>query len=151
MSLFVVLSSGWFTIFELYKYLSEIIIGQVLNPFKGYLNLFKDCQSFLNTKQPVWIIIYLETQLLLCWTGCICFRFSHHGHLLHSYIHIHIHTSHSFNHLLILIHGHLHSYSSHHTPHSAISYSPTWSSQFWFVSLVWILLFKYCSISILLQ
>ena len=87
MSLFVVLSSGWFTIFELYKYLSEIIIGQVLNPFKGYLNLFKDCQSFLNTKQPVWIIIYLETQLLLCWTGCICFRFSHHGHLLHSYIH----------------------------------------------------------------
>ena len=64
------------------------------------------------------------------------------------HIHIHIHTSHSFNHLLILIHGHLHSYSSHHTPHSAISYSPTWSSQFWFVSLVWILLFKYCSISI---
>ena len=114
--------------------------------FKGYLNLFKDCQSFLNTKQPVWIIIYLETQLLLCWTGCICFRFSHHV-ISYIHIHIHIHTSHSFNHLLILIHGHL---PSHHTPHSVISYSPTWSSQFWFVSLVWILLFKYCSISIVI-
>ena len=145
MSLFVVLSSGWFTIFELYKYLSEIIIGQVLNPFKGYLNLFKDCQSFLNTKQPVWIIIYLETQLLLCWTGCICFRFSHHGHLLHSYIHSYSY-SYSYSYVSFIqssshtLHGHLHSYSSHHTPHSDISYSPTWSSQFWFVSLVWILL-----------
>ena len=34
----------------LYKYLSEIIIGQVLNPFKGYLNLFKDLSKLFEYK-----------------------------------------------------------------------------------------------------
>ena len=107
MSLFVVLSSGWFTIFELYKYLSEIIIGQVLNPFKGYLNLFKDLSKLFEYKTTsfessyIWKHNYCFAELVVFVLGFHITVISYIPTYIHIHIHIHIHTSHSFNHLLI--------------------------------------------------
>ena len=113
-----------------------------MNSFKGYWIALKDiwifsrtCQSFLDTKQPVWIII-LEIQLLLLlnWFVCICFRFSHshlnlshHGHLL-------TYNYHTQSSLCIHSFSRLHSYSSYgHLTHTIVL---IWSGQFWSVSLV---------------
>ena len=139
----------------LYKYLSEIIIGQVLNPFKGYLNLFKDLSKLFEYKTTslessyIWKPNYCFAELVVFVLGFHITVISYIPTYIH--IHIHIHTSHSFNHLLILIHGHLHSYSSHHTPHSVISYLLANMKQpilicFIGVNIIVTAMFKYCSI-----
>ena len=134
-----------------------------MNPFKGYWIVLKDiwifsrtCQSFLDTKQPVWIIILL---LLLNWFVCICFRFSHshltlshHGHLL-TYNYTHTHTRSSLCiHTHFISFGRLHSYSIR-SPHSRSPIVLIWSGQFWFVLLVCDIdivthyaMLRYCSI-----
>ena len=112
----------------LYKYLSEIIIGQVLNPFKGYLNLFKDLSKLFEYKTTsfessyIWKHNYCFAELVVFVLGFHITVISYIPTYIH--IHIHIHTSHSFNHLLILIH---YTVTCIHTPHTTllIRTSPT--------------------------
>ena len=71
-----------------------------MNPFKGYWIVLKDiwifsrtCQSFLDTKQPCLLACpnhriykYIWYNYAFAKLVCICFRFSQHGHLLHTFI-----------------------------------------------------------------
>ena len=110
----------------LYKYLSEIIIGQVLNPFKGYLNLFKDLSKLFEYKTTSFESSYIWKHNY-CFAELVVFVLGFHITVI-SYIP----TLHTFIFIFIrLIHSIIFSYSYTvtciHTPHTTllIRTSPT--------------------------
>ena len=128
-----------------------------MNPFKGYWIVLKDiwifsrtCQSFLDTKQPSCLNHHIFGNTITAFAKLVVFVLGFHITVVSFICHVLIHTSHSiiFSRsvitasfiliLILIILSHLFAFITLHSVAFTINHTIalTWSSRFWFVSLV---------------